>query len=380
MFPAAVRLAAVIGILAPALLLAREPAGRVAPTRPESMAPVANSRAATSGKSLALPLTRIGGMEFISLRDLAGQLRWKMAWVQPDHRLALSDSSGRIELTAGSREALVDGLRVFLGNPVILKGGVLYVSKTDYQRCLMPLFRPSLLGPLLARPKVIVIDPGHGGTDNGMENKPMRLKEKVLTLDVALRLRKLLEARGYKVVLTRSDDRQLGPTKLADFINRAVITNRAKADLFVSIHFNSLYPDTKTSGTEVYTFTRAGQRSDHSWGFGSQDDADPTPSEINRFDPWSSLLAHSLHREVIASLKTTDRGQKTMHLAVLRNLKCPGVLVESIFLSNEAEAKRAATPAYLQRIAQALASGIDDYADALEKFSPKPAAIRGVTR
>jgi N-acetylmuramoyl-L-alanine amidase len=144
--------------------------------------------------------------------------------------------------------------------------------------------------------------------------------------------------------------------------------------LFVSIHFNSLFPDTKTSGTEVYTFTRTGQRSDHGWGFREKDDADPKPAEVNRFDPWSSLLAHSLHREVIGSLQTFDRGQKTMHLAVLRGLKCPAALVESVFLSNEVEAKRAATPEYRQQMAQALAAGIDAYASALEKISPKSAA------
>jgi N-acetylmuramoyl-L-alanine amidase len=132
-----------------------------------------------------------------------------------------------------------------------------------------------------------------------------------------------------------------------------------------------LFPDTKTSGTEVYTFTRAGQRSDPSWGFGGKDDAEATPSEVNRFDPWSSVLANAMHREVLDTLKTVDRGQKTMHLIVLRGLKCPAVLVESVFLSNAIEAKRAATPAYLQQIAEGLARGIGAYADTLGRIPPK---------
>jgi N-acetylmuramoyl-L-alanine amidase len=85
-----------------------------------------------------------------------------------------------------------------------------------------------------------------------------------------------------------------------------------------------------------------------------------------------------MHREVIDTLKTVDRGQKTMHLAVLRGLKCPAVLVESVFLSNETEAKRAATPAYLQQIAEGLARGIGAYADTLGKIPPKqtpPSAV-----
>ena len=79
-----------------------------------------------------------------------------------------------------------------------------------------------------------------------------------------------------------------------------------------------------------------------------------------------------MHRDVIASLKTLDRGQKTMHSAVLRGLDCPGVLVESLFLSNDAEARRAAAPAYRQQIAEALCAGIADYADVIDSLRPKP--------
>lgn len=378
MSPGALRLAVVAGI-APVLLGAAEPAARVAPSRPATTATAVLPPAPTSARLTALSITRVGGLECVSLRDVAALVGWKKDWVESTRRLTLSDASGKVELTGGSREVAINGLRLFLGHPTMLSGGNLYLTKTDFQRGLMPLLRPALLGPLLARPRVIVLDPGHGGADQGMENKPLGLKEKVLTLDVAQRLKKLLESRGYTVVLTRSDDRQLGPDKQTDFLTRADVTNRAKADLFVSIHFNSLYPDTKTSGTEVYTFTRANQRSDRAWGFGEKDDAEALPSEVNRFDPWSSLLAHSLHREVIGSLKTFDRGQKTMHSAVLRGLKCPAVLVESVFLSNDAEARRAATPEYRQQMAAALAKGIGAYADALGKVAPKPATPPAVT-
>ena len=104
------------------------------------------------------------------------------------------------------------------------------------------------------------------------------------------------------------------------------------------------------------------------------DDTEHEPAPVNRYDPWSALLAQGMHRAVIGSLRTFDRGQKTMHLRVLRALNCPGVLVESVFLSNETEAKLAATPAYLQQIAEALATGIATYADTLEALQPKPAA------
>ena len=173
------------------------------------------------------------------------------------------------------------------------------------------------------------------------------------------------------MVLTRRDDRQLAPKKEADLQQRAIIANSAGADLFVSIHFNSLFPNTRVGGTEVYVFTRPGQRSDTSWGIGQADDTESDSSPVNRHDAWTSVLAHALHRETIAGLKTADRGHKTKHMAVLRGLTCPGVLVESLFLSNEAEARRAATPAYRQQIAAAMAAGIRSYAATLESVRPK---------
>jgi N-acetylmuramoyl-L-alanine amidase len=194
------------------------------------------------------------------------------------------------------------------------------------------------------------------------------LKEKIATLDVALRLKKILEAKGYRVVMTRTDDRQLGPDKATDWRQRAAIANAAGADLLVSIHFNSLFPDTRTSGTEVYTFTPQFQRSTRAWSPGQRDDTEQAAAPVNRFDGWSALFAQSLHLEVLAGLKTLDRGQKTMHSAVLRGLNCPAVLVESVFLSNETEAMRVRTPEYRQQIAQAIFAGIQRYAAALDEI------------
>ena len=370
MLPAGLRLAAVVA-LAPLVLAAAEPVPRVAPSRPGTV--TATPSAAASGRRALLPATRISGLDYVAMRDVAGLLGMKATWVESTRRLTLADQTGKIELTAGSREVALNGLRLFLGSPTVQRSGALYVSQTDFERSLLPRLRPALLGAPPGRPRVIVLDPGHGGIDHGMENKQLGLQEKILTLDVAQRLKKLLAARGYTVVLTREEDRQLGPDKQTDFLKRADITNRAKADLFVSIHFNSLYPDTKTSGTETYLFTPPSQRSTRAWSPGETDDVEHEQAPVNRFDPWSALLAQSMHAEVIGTLKTFDRGQKTMHSAVLRGLNCPAVLVESVFLSNEAEARRAATPAYRQQIAEALAGGIQAYAGTLEKLQPKAA-------
>lgn len=306
----------------------------------------------------------------VKLPEIAKRLGLKITVDKAKQKTIMSDARRRVEFEADSREVEINGLRVFFGTAVRRRGRDLYVSRMDYATRLVPVLRPSLIKPP-PDPKVIVLDPGHGGVDNGMENAALSLKEKVLTLDVAQRVQKLLSPRGYKVVLTRKGDASLHPEKAKDFQRRIETANDIGADLFVSIHFNSLYPNTKIGGTEIYSFTRVGQRSDLSWGFGKSNDTEDEASPVNQFDTGSTMLADAIHRAVLAELKTFDRGHKTMHSAVLRGLKCPGVLVEAVFLSSEKEGKLASTAAYRQQIAEAIAKGIEDYADTVRSLRAK---------
>ena len=346
---------------------------RAAPSRPGTGVEPAMAPAPAGGLKAPPPLaiTRFKNVDYVATTDFAARLGLKGKWEEAKRQLTLTTGPRRLVLTAEKREVSCDGLRIFLGHAVQIRAGKLYVSKTDYEGCLLALLRPDHVSAPVPRLRTIVLDPGHGGADPGMVNRPLRVQEKVLTLDVALRLEKLLRVEGYSVVLTRRDDRQLAPTKEADLQRRAIVANAAGADLFISIHFNSLFPDTRVSGSEVYVFTRPGQRSDQSWGFGQTDDTEHDVAPVNPHDAWTSLLAHALHRETIGGLKTSDRGHKTKHLAVLRGLNCPGVLIESVFLSNDAEARRAATTAYRQQIAESLAAGIRSYAATLDPLRPK---------
>ncbi len=387
MRPAAPRifLAATIALSAVLRLAAAEAPPRSAPTRPGATKPanatnpggakpagsgskqsVTPKPAAKSTEPAAKPAKgkAAAKVETIALEDAAKRLGATFA-AEGQRKFVLSSRTTRFEFEADSREAKIGGLRFFLGDPVTLQKGRPQVSRTDYETCLVPLLRPTLLQKVPRPPKVIVIDPGHGGVDQGTQNPKLGLKEKVFTLDVSQRLKRLLESRGYEVVLTREKDERV------DLQSRAIIANRAGADLFISVHFNSLYPDTKTSGAEVFTFTRAGQRSDQSRGAGQPDDTEDDPAPVNRHDAWSVLLADALQRATLKSLKLPDRGQKTKHLGMLRGLNCPGVLVESGFLSNEAEAKKIATPEYRQQIAEALAEGVEWYASVVRTVNAK---------
>jgi N-acetylmuramoyl-L-alanine amidase len=91
-------------------------------------------------------------------------------------------------------------------------------------------------------------------------------------------------------------------------------------------------------------------------------------------------LAHALHRNFVTDLKAFDRGKKIAHWGVLRGLNCPGVLVECGFLTSEAEARKIATPVYRQKIAEALAEGVREYAAKLTPVPAKGAAVAAKRR
>ena len=107
-------------------------------------------------------------------------------------------------------------------------------------------------------------------------------------------------------------------------------------------------------------------------GYETGDDMTKVAYPGNRFDNANLLLGEQLHRAMTAGLRTPDRGFKRARLAVLRTLDCPGALVECAFLSNDAEARRVATPEFRQLIAESLATGVQDYAATLAALRPAP--------
>lgn len=365
MFPAAIRHL----VLGAALLLAASSAhaadapARTAPTRPGAAAPAPASSPAPSMAS-SVPLKKIGVADYVNLNDAATRLGLKFSWVKRGRIVLLSGPGARAEIEADSREATINGLRVFLGDKAEDSGGQVYVSRIDFERCLTPLLRPGTGVTALPAPKTIVLDPGHGGSDPGKINEKFKINEKTFTLDVAQRVRKLLEAAGWRVVLTRDDDVALDSDKQADLAKRAAVANMQHADLFVSIHFNAVDNDTKTSGVEIYNFAPAHQHDAGWWSTMSKNDPhlEKTAQPVNRFDHWSVALGQAIHRRFVNDLKTFDRGKKLAHWGVLRPLNCPGVLVECGFLTSDVEARKIATAVYRQQIAQALAAGIRDYA------------------
>lgn len=311
--------------------------------------------------STASAAVKISGRAYDDLPDFGRRFGLAVTWTKPGRELRLHSRWTKLEFTTGSREIAWNGRRIFLGEPVLPRRGGLWLATSDLDATLVPLLKPDAAPPP-GELKLIALDAGHGGTDPGTENRRLKLREKDLTLDVAKRLKPLLEARGYRVLLVRDRDMRFSTSPSVDLPKRADVANQAGADLYISIHFNALPGDSRVQGIETYAFTPAGQRSTAS---SLHRASDRTAHPVNRHDHWNMVLAAAVHTRMVEELAAADRGLKRARWAMLRELRCPGILVEAGFVSNETEGRKIGTPGYRQRIAESIAGGVEDYAGRL---------------
>jgi N-acetylmuramoyl-L-alanine amidase len=229
----------------------------------------------------------------------------------------------------------------------------IFVNALDLRKTVQPLLNADTIWPVRTN-RIIVIDPGHGGEDSGTKSVLGSRYEKEFTLDWARRLEALLTAKGWDVYLTRANDSEL------PLSNRVAIAEQRKADLFVSLHFNSAAPDSEQAGLETYCLTPAGMPSSLIRGF---DDDLRLVFPNNSFDGQNLQLACGVHRALLRVNGNHDRGVRRARFpAVLRGQQRPAILIEGGYLSNPKEARLIAEPSYRQKLAQAVASGIEEVA------------------
>gem|GEM_PF-345460 len=254
-----------------------------------------------------------------------------------------------IELRLGSVWAWCNGSMWSLGFAPRLINGLPHVHLLDVLKNLRPLLDRSG-GPPVAR-RSILIDPGHGGRDSGTHNSVTGAWEKDLTLDWAMRLARLLLARGWQVYMTRTNDVALSPAE------RVALAENSQAALFLSLHFNAVAGNRTLAGIETYCLTPAGLPSSL-----VRDEPDD-PGQVypnNAFDEANLQVAFELHRALVQRTGAPDRGlRRARCLGVLRWQNRPAVLVEGGYLSNPTEARRIASPDYRQAMAQALADALE---------------------
>ncbi len=188
--------------------------------------------------------------------------------------------------------------------------------------------------------KIIYIDPGHGGPDGGAGDE--RALEKHIALNVSLMIRDYLQEQGALVIMTREKDLDLADEstkgysrrKVEDLKKRLKLINQSEADLFLSIHLNSI-PSPRWSGAQTFY--------------------NPKYEE-------NKELAKAIQSELKRNLENTDREAKGLQsVYILKNAKKAGALVEIGFLSNPQERSRLLQKDYQQKISASIYQGVLNY-------------------
>ena len=184
----------------------------------------------------------------------------------------------------------------------------------------------------------IAIDPGHGGSDSGAIG-PTGIMEKSITMRVSRELKRLLEAEGATVILTRTGDTEVSEkgasaTSVEELQARCDVANKAKADIFLSIHADA-FTNREVKGTTAYYYTKGTKK--------------------------SKRLADNVRTALIDAIGTVDRGTQSCNFYVVKHTDMPAILVEISFISNPDEEKMMNSETGIKKIAQGIADGIADY-------------------
>lgn len=236
-----------------------------------------------------------------------------------------------LTITVSTQDALADDPHAGVG-PIGNPGTVVAMASPYPQVAAQT---PWKFGYVPTNPRLIVIDPGHGGSDRGAVRDGV--SEAALNLDMAHRLRDVLVARGWQVILTHSTDVDVyGPDASAhdELQARDDIANNAGARLLISIHSNAFIND-GPSGTTTY--------------YAKAEDL---------------ALARDVQSELAARLGVKNDGIIKSHFYVPLHAKMPAVLVETAFLSNPSDFRKLRDPQWRELVAQSLADAIAEYAGA----------------
>jgi N-acetylmuramoyl-L-alanine amidase len=233
----------------------------------------------------------------------------------------------------------------------------------------------SISRQLGAKISTIVLDPGHGGKDGGAQGVD-GLKEKDVVLDIAKRLKTLIEKEmpGIQVKLTREDDRYISLEQ------RTALANSLEADLFFSIHANASRKHGRTSGIETYYMN-----------FASDKEAEELAAKENAYSQLNQAKLNDLLKRITLNNKKEEsrdlagfvqtnlyrntrpmnqyaqnRGVRSAPFVVLIGADVPSVLVEISFIDHQVEGKLLLTDEYRDRIAKGLLGGVKAYVESLQ--------------
>jgi N-acetylmuramoyl-L-alanine amidase len=356
MIAARLALFSIVGAISLSLaggLFAKPRAAKSPASKPTS-SPSAAAKPTPAKPNADWQIIKVGARDYLSA-DNIGKFYGLLGNVDSTGKtVVLNNGRNQLQLTLNSREAIVNGVRNWLSFPVVAQDDKFLVSRIDLAKTIEPQLRPQMI-QRKGKVQTVVLDAGHGGFDKGARSSFG--SEKEYALDVARQLRPLLQAKGFKVIMTRENDVFL-PLQL-----RAHIANQTRDSIFVSIHFNAT-SNRDATGFEIFSLTPRGAPS-------TADDA-LALSFVNMqagspVDAQSFELAVTVFHSMLGHIPEFDRGIKRARFAVLRHTKVPAILVEGGFLSERNDSKSVANPAWRASLAEAISVGIENYRNIIEK-------------
>lgn len=339
--------------------------------------------------SLTREARTIDGTQYVPLNKLCDFYGVECKFDSFINTAKLEKGTGQIVLRSGSQTILVNGAHKKMDHPAVLSSGTIFVP-VSFVKNNFSVFSPGVsigrameIAPpaIIERPKIyeiktIVLDAGHGGKDIGATGRRLRLREKYIALSMVKKIKSILEGRGIRVILTRKDD------TFISLQGRANIANRAKADLFVSVHINasrsgSLYgfecyhlsEATDDNARALEAFENSPLRIGENADIEHSRQLDKTLWDLtlteNRIE--SSELASYICDSVEGSGINYTRGVRSARFYVLKHTNMPAVLAEVGYLSNKAEEAKINDPKFLDKMAEVLANGILKYKSEYER-------------
>jgi N-acetylmuramoyl-L-alanine amidase len=230
---------------------------------------------------------------------------------------------------------------------------------------------------------VVAVDAGHGGEDPGAQGSVRHTREKVVTLEIARRLKRLIDAQpGMRAVLTRKGDYYVGLRR------RMQLARKYKADLFISIHADA-FRDRRVRGSSIYVLSRRGASSEAArWlaarenaadliGGVSLDDKDDMLASVlldlsqSAAQEASLAAAQQVYRNLGRLGKVHARHIQRAGFVVLKSPDIPSMLIETGFISNPTEESNLRNHAYQEKLAKAISRGVTHYF----KDAPPPGTL-----
>ena len=298
-------------------------------------------------ESASYSTTTVFGHEYVDISQYAKSKNLQFSFNSRTGDVLLQSKWSKMVFKVDSRMASINGVVLWLSLPIAQKNNDVFISPIDIKTAVEPIILPPKASAF-EKVNTICIDPGHGGKDPG--NIEGYKYEKVYTLMLALELKNRFEKEGFKVVLTRTRD------KFVDLNQRTRLANNSGAHLFISIHFNS--SNTKSvKGIETYCMTPEDAGSTNSGTNNSEKSKMPG----NRNDAKNMLLAYCIHKSLVKTLSSEDRGIKRARFAVLKDARIPALLVECGFMSSPEDMQKIIDVAWRKEIARGIADGVKDY-------------------